>query len=35
VRGAWGNHAGPLTAADVARARSGPATPAVQRLQAH
>jgi cytochrome c6 len=35
VRGAWGNHAGPMSAADVARARGGPAGPAAQRLQAH
>jgi mono/diheme cytochrome c family protein len=35
VRGAWGNHAAPLTAAEMTRARGGPAAPAAQRLQAH
>jgi cytochrome c6 len=35
LRSAWGNHAAPMAAADVARARGGPAAPAAQRLQAH
>lgn len=35
VRGAWGNKAQAIAAADVARARGGPAAPAATRLLAH
>ena len=35
VRSAWGNHAGPVTPAEVAAVRAGTAPAATQGLQAH